>query len=365
MLLQRRESGATRVRAKVLDFGLASVARASSSSALAIAGDASAREPAEGRAGGALIGTPRYMSPEQFRGEATDPRTDQFSFAVSLYEALYGERPFPGETFESLRRAVLAGELRPAPRLSSAPAWARETIARALAVYPEERWATMAELLDALENHPDRTVDPELDRTVALRQRLWMLLVISVGCVTLFGVLLYLHAYVGAALLEDYAFWSKVVFASAVALGLYTWKHVFESNRYNRRVYAMFMTLALTAIATSTVARALGLSAEHTDQFVLIGIAAIFGQASASLDRWFLWVTVVGALGLVISFVAPFAASISLALCVLSGSGLAVFFWSRRSRRVRRDVTRSLRSLGHANQERSAPSWPRTTPGAS
>ncbi len=49
-----------------------------------------------------MIGTPAYMAPEQLRGGAADARSDQFSFCVALFEALYGERPFAGGSLEEL-----------------------------------------------------------------------------------------------------------------------------------------------------------------------------------------------------------------------------------------------------------------------
>ena len=61
-----------------------------------------------------MMGTPAYMAPEQFFGQATDARTDQFSFCVSLYEALYGERPFPGKKMRALTATLCRG--RSAPR---------------------------------------------------------------------------------------------------------------------------------------------------------------------------------------------------------------------------------------------------------
>src|SRR5262249_59457805 len=61
---------------------------------------------------GTIMGTPRFMAPEQHQGEATDERADQFSFCVSLYSPLYGDLPFPGDTAEEYRRAVLDGHVR-------------------------------------------------------------------------------------------------------------------------------------------------------------------------------------------------------------------------------------------------------------
>ncbi len=103
---------------------------------------------------GVALGTPAYMAPEQLRGEAADARTDQFSFCVSLYEALYGERPFPGtgtrEILESLRR----GTVRPEPPGSRVPARLRTVVLRGLRTAPGERYPSMEELLHALERDP-------------------------------------------------------------------------------------------------------------------------------------------------------------------------------------------------------------------
>src|SRR5262249_35258740 len=58
---------------------------------------------------GAVMGTPTYMAPEQFRGEVATARTDQFSFCVALCEALHGKRPFSGSTFDELATNVTEG----------------------------------------------------------------------------------------------------------------------------------------------------------------------------------------------------------------------------------------------------------------
>jgi len=103
---------------------------------------------------GASMGTPAYMSPEQFRGEPTDAATDQFSFCVALYEALYGERPFAGRTPDDLGKNVTSGFVRTAPPGSRVPGWIREVLLRGLAVNPAERWPSMSALLAQLDQQP-------------------------------------------------------------------------------------------------------------------------------------------------------------------------------------------------------------------
>jgi len=110
---------------------------------------------------GEMLGTPAYMAPEQFRGHATDAKTDQFSFCVALYEALYGERPFYGSSFGALSDAVLKGAVREPPPDREVPVGIREALLRGLSVDPNDRWPTMKALLAELEN----------DRLVAGRDR--------------------------------------------------------------------------------------------------------------------------------------------------------------------------------------------------
>ncbi len=103
---------------------------------------------------GFVVGTPEYMAPEQYTGRATDARTDQFSFCVALYEALYGERPFDGETPRGLAASVVGGTVRKAPKTSRVPPFLREALLRGLSAKPDARFATMEDLLEALARDP-------------------------------------------------------------------------------------------------------------------------------------------------------------------------------------------------------------------
>ena len=118
-------------RVRVADFGLA-------------APDAELRSSPR-----SVAGTPGYMSPEHFAGAVVDARSDQFAYCVAFYEALYGLRPFAGDTLDALDAEVTAGRVRPPPT-RAAPAWLRGVITRGLATDPEARWPSMPALLAAL-----------------------------------------------------------------------------------------------------------------------------------------------------------------------------------------------------------------------
>jgi tetratricopeptide (TPR) repeat protein len=103
---------------------------------------------------GAIMGTPRYMAPEQFRGTTATARTDQFAFCVALYEAVYGERPFAGVTYAELCTNVLIGTMQPVPKGAHVPGWLRKVLVRGLSLDPAARFASMNELLAALHRDP-------------------------------------------------------------------------------------------------------------------------------------------------------------------------------------------------------------------
>ena len=105
---------------------------------------------------GARLGTPAYMPPEQYAGESSDPRIDQFGFAVALYEAWVGHLPFEGSSPTEYAMAVLEGAVRPFPRDCPVPRRLQRAVLRAMSVKPGDRFETMAPLLEELRREPGR-----------------------------------------------------------------------------------------------------------------------------------------------------------------------------------------------------------------
>jgi hypothetical protein len=126
-------------RPRVTDFGLAFDQTDDSSTDVSLEG---MTRP--------IVGTPSYMAPEQHAGANLDARSDQFSFAVALYEALYGKRPFAGTSRDELVDAVINGRLEAPPAGSRVPASLRAILVRALSVKPGDRYPTLGEMLRAL-----------------------------------------------------------------------------------------------------------------------------------------------------------------------------------------------------------------------
>src|SRR5262245_20983678 len=103
-----------------------------------------------------LLGTPAYMAPEQLRGEAADAASDQFSFCVTLYEGLYGERPFAGATAKAVAASIAAEKVREPPAGSRVPPWLRRIVLRGLRAAPAQRHPSMEALLAELSRTPGR-----------------------------------------------------------------------------------------------------------------------------------------------------------------------------------------------------------------
>jgi len=101
---------------------------------------------------GALLGTPKYMAPEQESGAPADASSDQFSFCVALYEGLCGVPPFAGMNVAEYRRNVRMGILRTTPtRAAELPHALLNAILMGLCVDPGQRHPNMKALLDGLD----------------------------------------------------------------------------------------------------------------------------------------------------------------------------------------------------------------------
>jgi Tol biopolymer transport system component len=133
----------TKSGVKVLDFGLAKRYSAA---------------PEKGEShptlteGGAILGTPRYMAPEQIDGQKADERTDIFAFGLVLYEMLTGQHPFEGKSAASVMAAILDRDPTPISTLKPlTPPALEQVVLTCLAKDPVERWQSVRELKHALE----------------------------------------------------------------------------------------------------------------------------------------------------------------------------------------------------------------------
>lgn len=134
-------------RARVADFGLARAWAASDAEMRARHGITGETDTITGPATDAIAGTSGYLAPELYRGEAPTPRSDQFAFGVALFEALFGFAPY--------RRRVGRIAVTTAPASSehlrrTLPDWLDDVVQRAIEEDPDDRFASMQALIDAI-----------------------------------------------------------------------------------------------------------------------------------------------------------------------------------------------------------------------
>jgi serine/threonine-protein kinase len=118
--------------AKVADFGIARVESSNLTQA------------------GMVLGTPSYMSPEQFMGQTVDGRSDLFSAGVILYQLLTGEKPFTGSVTTIMHKVLQEDPVAPSKLNVQVPRGFDGVIRKALAKRPDERYQTAREFLYAI-----------------------------------------------------------------------------------------------------------------------------------------------------------------------------------------------------------------------
>ncbi len=325
-------------RVRVLDFGLARAAVGD--------GDSSDSEP-EARDGvrpfaaelthpGAVMGTPGYMSPEHFEGPL-GPWSDQWSFAVALYRALYGSLPFAGDTLDELRKQVLRGEAIEPPS-GLVPDETMEIVRRGMERYPEDRFPSLDEMVDALEI--PLLTNPELDRAVSRPAR--RLTALAVGAA---GVVMFTILSVGTHFRYDVGMLGVVMpllVASVVMLvAIVVFRRALLKNTHNRRVIVFFVLELLALNAHRFYALATGLRVVDVVRVDAIFAAALDALAAVALEPWLGWPAGMFVVFFLASLVLPGIVVPGFALCIIGSIALGIWFWREPRRRSSGRSTRS------------------------
>jgi serine/threonine-protein kinase len=135
-------------RVKVADFGIARI------------------ESSQYTQAGTVLGTPAYMSPEQFMGQTVDGRSDIFSAGVVLYQFLTGERPFSGTATTIMHKVLMEEPLPPSMLNVQVPKRFDAVIKKAMTKRPEDRYQTAREFADAIRAAIADKTAPDADATV-------------------------------------------------------------------------------------------------------------------------------------------------------------------------------------------------------
>ena len=237
-----------------------------------------------------LIGTPAYMSPEQFMNHAVDARSDQFSFCVTLYQALYGTHPFASPTTAAQLLRTMQNEVAPPPPSAGVPAWLRAALLRGLRYEPGERWPSMDALLDALARDPEAAGDSE---SVLWQSRRGLMVGVVAFCIATVGLLLVPHhlgpgravttSPPGALLV---ALLISLVLGGVVVIG----RRSLLASRQSRQLMGCCAVICGGVVLLRTVPLFLEVPFEYGFVYSQILIVCIAAAGAITLMRSLLWV---------------------------------------------------------------------------
>lgn len=316
-------------RPRVIDFGLARAPGVGERSPVDRDEDVRLDEPLTRV--GTVMGTPAYMALEQFQGRPLDARADQFAFCVALYEALYGQSPYPRSELGALLAALQTHRVAPPPDVG-APPWLFDALRRGLHPDPEARWPSLDDLLEELGR--DRELDPATGRN----QRL--LFVGGVGLMVVISTVIgrVANGWDPPGIEQSLIFALMVQFAALV--GLLIGRRAVLSSAFNRRIAAYFFAAISTVLGARLMNWAAGI--DRTPQGIeLAALTALTLFAAATTARWFAWMALPMGIAALIALVWPPATVAAYTIGIPLACTVAVYFTldRRASRGVRRRST--------------------------
>ncbi len=300
-------------RAHVVDFGLASIAeRPVEVGVVAPVSPSGHTLP--------MAGTPGFMSPEQIVGEGVTAKSDQFSYCVSVYEALYGSAPFEG-LGSALVDNVLSGRVRASPSLPDSPIWMASILMRGLARSPAARFDSMLALIAAIERH--HASDADLDPTVTRRGRRIVWLVLLAAGVVLSTVM-------GLRGPERQLTNGDLVRVSAGLLVLASGSLLLLrrrlANAFGRRFARVIVAVFAAMVAHRLAAWRFGMPVDEILPVDLLMMGAEVMVAAITFYRRLAWTSAVFLAGAAFAVARP-----DLALVTMAGTamtGVATLFWT-------------------------------------